>query len=46
MKVYKQVVNDNKEHEGGGGPNPTPSFVCLDVVEDSIFFILIARCSH
>ena len=27
-------------------PNPTPSFICLDVVGDFIFFILIARCSH
>ena len=29
----------------GGGSNPTPSFICLDVVEDFIFFISIARCS-
>ena len=30
----------------GGGSNPIPSFICVDVVEDFIFFILIARCSH
>ena len=29
---------------GGGGPNITPSFICLDTVEDFILFILIARC--
>ena len=30
----------------GGGPIPTPSFICSDVVEDFVFFISIARCSH
>ena len=37
---------DLNDYLSGGGPNPTPSFICLDVLADFRFLISIAQCSN